>query len=82
MTQRQIDTSKLTPHSPQSHSHLRGRMNGGSADDDLDGLPPRAHVTLPAELDDPTVRARRETMGPDDFTRLKVIWPKSWRAWG
>lgn len=71
MTQRQIDTSKLTPHSPQSHSHLRGRMNGGSADDDLDGLPPRTTVTLPVDLDDPTVRARREAIGPEDFTRFE-----------
>ena len=67
MTQRQIDTSKLTSH---SHSHLH-HMTGARADDDLDGLPPRAQVTLPAELDDPTVRARREAIGPDDFTRFE-----------
>src|ERR1035437_1834539 len=67
MTQRQLDTSKLTSH---SRSHLR-HMTGGSADDDLEGLRPRAHVTLPAELDDPTVRARREAIGPEDFTRFE-----------
>ncbi len=71
MTQRQIDTSKLTSHARESHSHLHGRLNGGSADNDLDGLPPRSPITLPAELDDPTVRARREAIDPDDFSRFE-----------
>jgi GTP cyclohydrolase I len=46
-------------------------LNGGSADNDLDGLPPRSPITLPAELDDPTVRARREAIDPDDFSRFE-----------
>jgi GTP cyclohydrolase I len=46
-------------------------MNDGSAEDDVDGLPPRAAVTLPVDLDDPIVRGRREAIAPEDFTRFE-----------
>ena len=55
-----------------SHSH-EGRLEASDPpEDDLDGLPHRAAVRLPPELDDAAVRSRRAAITPGDFARYEA----------
>ena len=64
-----------------THSH-RERLDRPGASDALDGLPHRAVVRLPPDLDDPAVRARRAALAPEDFARFEANMAEILTAFG
>jgi GTP cyclohydrolase I len=55
------------------HSHFHeGRLEASDPAEELDGLPHRAAIRLPPELDDPAVRDRRAAISPEDFARYEA----------
>ena len=59
-------------------SHIHGHVHDGRlahrdpATDELDGLPHRAAVRFPPDLDDSAIRNRRAAISPQDFVRYEA----------
>ncbi len=55
------------------HSHTHdGRLASSPVAEELDGLPHRAAVSLPPDLDDEAIRGRRDAIEPADFSRYET----------
>ena len=55
------------------HSHIHaGRLGESDPDGDLDGLPPKAGINIPLDLDDESARKRRAAIAPEDLARYEA----------
>ena len=58
-----------------THDHANDAHSHGSrlhdATDELDGLLSRPNLNMPIDLDDPAIRERRSSLGPDDWSRFE-----------
>jgi GTP cyclohydrolase I len=64
------------------HAHANRLHDPELADVDLDGLPHRAAIKLPPELDDAAVRARRAGLTREDFARFEAHMAEIFAAFG